>query len=196
MLDMLVERKPDGKWPTLGDCIASGRRVVVLKMAGCDPTDSGHREGENQLDAGLKKDQMDNGAACPKGFHKAFDVSYDTPYALGTMNDVYKAGDEALGFDMSVQDRGGAGYRDGNMFIMNHFITPPVAALALEFNKAELLQDRMEQLEEKVCDRVGIIAVDFWSVEPKMGPVVAAQRNNGRPLPTCQADTSVVKYPT
>jgi len=186
--DMLIEKDANGDWPSMKDAIAGGKRILVLKMAGCDSENS---------------DTMTSGRACPVGYYNGFANMYDTPYSLAKLDEVYvREGDCAdapdcdytyhreKGFDFRIQERGGVqvlfdeatGFGD-SMFTMNHFITPPIAAFALQMNTKELLTDRVEALEKHFCQRVNWIAIDFWSVG-EFGPLKATQWNNKRPVPT------------
>jgi len=178
MTSMLVEKKADGSWPTMRECILENRRIVIFKMAGCDP------EGVGMDDDGNVKNQMDSGRGCLKGFHNAFDNSYDTNFELADVDSVYTG--EYTGKGEPVWDTGwinrGDNYEGkaaGNMLVMNHFLMKPIAALALDMNEEQFIKDRVEAMEDGLCDKVNWIACDFWSVGGH-GAVKAAQWNNKR----------------
>jgi hypothetical protein len=197
--DMLVEKKwvdesdhsKGYTWPTLGECIANNKRIMVMKFAGCDPEKTDVAVASTGLMANVMS--KSDGKLCPAGYHNAFQVSYDTPYHLTSIHDTYKTVggvhgadcvDDPCTYSTDIQIRGGLGFMPDNFYIVNHFITPPLAAFALDMNKFDLITDRIESLELEMCERVGVFAIDFWSVGD-LGPVKAAQWNNKRPVPTC-----------
>jgi len=199
---VLKNEMADGSysWPTMQEAINSGKRIMIMKFAGCDPKSDGVWASNHATNPGFHEDTIETEGggtmACPKGFHKAFEVGYDTPYHLTGKNDVHRliggekgaeCADDPCTYNTDIQIRPASpvGFKEGHFFIMNHFITPPVAAWALDMNAEKLIVDRIEALEDVMCVRVGQIAVDFWSVGG-FGPLKAAQWNNKRPVPTCK----------
>ena len=194
MNDMLIVRDGDGLWPTMGEAIEGGKRIMLMKFAGCDPN-AATEEGRTITPTDGYYGTGRPAYPCPEGYHKGFEVGYDTPYHLSTSHDMYKTVDNVHGgecvddpctYSANVQLRpaNAVGFTEGGFFMVNHFLTPPIAAFALEMNAEDLIKDRIEALEDVMCVRVGQIAIDFWSVG-SLGPVKAAQWNNKRPLPDC-----------
>ncbi|GMI42373.1 hypothetical protein TeGR_g6063, partial [Tetraparma gracilis] len=187
------------------------------RFSGCDPTDSSTNDEDGIAydkirslvydDEGLISGYEDSSIACPAGYHKAFEVGYDTPYSLAHSKAIYEvdANGECLSdpctYNFNLQLRPdikagspAQGFKEGNLFTVNHFVTPPMAALALNMNDEESIKERLSAFEDEFCERVGQIAIDFWSVGG-LGPVKAVQWNNKRPVPTCEKTSSHPPFP-
>lgn len=88
----------------------------------------------------------------PPWYHAAYDLAWDNNYAARTVED----------FDCAVL-RGDSSH---DVFLLNHFLTAPIAseALAAEANTAEALRDHVDRCEAETGDRVSWLAVDFYDV--------------------------------
>ena len=109
-------------WPTLGELIASDRRVLVF---GQDADD---------------------------GVMHFYGHGWDTDYAAETPED--------LSCDVL------RGSRDNPLFLLNHFLTDPLASpdLAEQVNHDPFLSERASTCEAEARDRVTLLAVDFYEI--------------------------------
>ena len=88
-------------------------------------------------------------------------------------------------FSSAILDRGT--FAPLNLFVMEHFITNPVASpsFAHAINWNPFLFDRVKSLEADFGMRVNFISVDYWSIGDT---VQVAQMNNMLPIPTRTGD--------
>lgn len=144
---------PTDSWPTLGEMVASGERVVMLS----------------------EKD-----TASVAWYHNAYDGTLqETPYdwpADGTPNGVEMLTEPDLLDDSCRPNRGGS---TGSLFLMNHWvsgtslgeITPDPDAAAV-VNRKGALVNRARACEQRRGIKPTILAVDFFGT----GDVVGAAR--------------------
>lgn len=186
MNDMLVERNSDGKWPTMRDAIKANKRIIILNMANCNNNDG------NEW--------------CPKGYHPAFPSyelylnadgekvldyagnSFDSNYHINASS-YFKAERD---YSCDILDRGT--FADDNFFVLNHFVTNPVASpsFAHEVNWNPFLEERVKKCEEAVGQRANFVAIDFWSIGDT---VKLAQTMNKEPLPAAKDEDEVSFMP-
>lgn len=113
-------------WPTLGDLIDSGQRVVAFAQ--------------------------NEGGGEPDWYLDLFEHSWDTPYAARTRE------------DLSCEH--GRGDREAPLFVLNHFLTNPLALpqLAAEVNHNPFLLDRARECQQASGRLPNVIAVDYYEV--------------------------------
>lgn len=113
-------------WPTLGELIDSGRRVVAFAQ--------------------------NEGGGEPDWYLDLFEQSWDTPYAARTRD------------DLSCEH--GRGDREAPLFVLNHFLTNPLASaqLAAEVNNNPFLLDRARECQQASGRLPNVIAVDYYEV--------------------------------
>jgi hypothetical protein len=107
-----------------------------------------------------------DGGAFP-WYHDAYAYAWDTDYAAETLDD--------FSCDVLRGDRANA------LFLLNHFLTAPLASesLAAEANPESVLRPRIDRCEAETGDFVNWIAVDFYDVGDAL-TVVAAQNGISR----------------
>ena len=151
----LIKKKEDGTWPTMRESIDANKRIIFITMANCEATSEW--------------------CGPDKGIYSASDDTYDTQYHIQNTTNLEKEGCKILEPPRGTID-------ENNFFIMNHFMTNPVASpsFAQKINWDPYLGDRVKQCEEYVGARVSFIAVDFWSIGDA---VKVAQEMNVLPLP-------------
>ncbi|HHO50234.1 MAG TPA: hypothetical protein ENK18_05010 [Deltaproteobacteria bacterium] len=88
----------------------------------------------------------------PAWYHATYELAWDNDYAAASVED--------FGCDVLRGDRG------HEVFLLNHFLTNPLAseALAAEANPADVLLEHIERCEAEAGQRVDWIAVDFYDV--------------------------------
>jgi len=124
-------------WPTLGQMIDSGRRLVVM---------------------------AENDTGGVPWYHKVFTFAQETPYSFKTIEE----------FNCEPN----RGQTQNPLFMINHWITPPLAEAGALANSAELLSDRIELCREERGVFPNIVAVDFYAQGETLATV--AGLNQGR----------------
>lgn len=94
----------------------------------------------------------DRSDEAPSWYQPAYRVAWDNPYSAKTVDD----------FSCDTL----RGSRDNPLFLLNHFLTNPVAlrSLAELANPTEVIAEHAERCEAETGDRVNAIAVDFYDV--------------------------------
>ncbi len=140
-----IHTGPAGPWPTLGEMVESGKRVVMTA----------------ESDAGTVP-----------WYHEAYDGPVrETPYTFPA--DTALLTDPAQLNESCRSLRGEAAAGADSLFLMNHWIQPrgPVRPTdAQVVNQTDFVVERAERCEEQRDRRVNIVAVDFH----EQGDVAAA----------------------
>ena len=141
-------------WPTLGEMITRGQRLVIMS------------------------DRRAVGPILPWYLYM-WDIAVETPYSFFVKSDLERMEEEGAGGGQVVVES--CGYnrgREGNsLYIVNHFITNPVANafLAETINYDSLLR-RARACADLQNRTVNFLTVDFWSASDLM---VAVAMLNG-----------------
>lgn len=152
-----VYRGPTGPWPTLGEMIASGQRVVMTAERNATGVD---------------------------WYHRAYDGSVrETPYSFDEDSTLLAAPEKMA--ESCRPNRGEAAATDDSLFLMNHWISSSIAisgsfAPNIEFaelvNREDVLIDRARACQERRGFLPNILAVDFFGTGDVVG---AARQLNG-----------------
>ena len=112
-------------WPTLGEMVSTGKRLVVFT----DAPDEG-----------------------PDWYMDVWDHCWETHWSNHNVDD----------FDCQVN----RGSSDHSLFILNHFLTSPIALIGLaeEVNAESVLQQRVVQCTDEAGQIPNFVVVDFYSV--------------------------------
>eukprot|EP00592_Proboscia_alata_P005791 CAMPEP_0194373536 /NCGR_PEP_ID=MMETSP0174-20130528/22019_1 /TAXON_ID=216777 /ORGANISM="Proboscia alata, Strain PI-D3" /LENGTH=454 /DNA_ID=CAMNT_0039152695 /DNA_START=309 /DNA_END=1673 /DNA_ORIENTATION=+ len=125
------------QWPKMSALVETNKRIMLFHQTGY----------EGCVEAGVK---------CPEYFMDAFSNTFDTAYQYDDVEDI--------AHDCDLLDRGT--FATGNLFVMNHFITNPVASpsFAHAVNWNPILKDRIIECSKTLGVVVNMPAVDFWSI--------------------------------
>lgn len=125
LLDVVHTQDPDQPWPTLGEMIDSGRRLVVFSQ---------------------------NRGGTPPWHHPMWRFLWDTHYSA------------KIPEDFSCAPHRGS--RSNSLFLLNHFLTDPIALpeLAERVNHDPGLRDRVHECWAANEQMPNLIAVDFYEI--------------------------------
>lgn len=123
LLSRLYAHSLGTPWPTLGELVASDRRIVVFAEA--------------------------SGGA-PAWYHALYAHAWDNPYAAETTED----------FDCTV----GRGKAGAPLFLLNHFLTNPVASATLATDANAVISAHVARCESEVGRLPTFVAVDYYEV--------------------------------
>jgi len=167
-LSSLIYEHPsvEQPWPKLMDMIEMDQRLIILAH-----DDIACEEG-----------------SCPAGVHSTYEFAFETPFEQKGLEDLMR-----VELSCSVS----RGWSNSEFIISNHFATDerglPSIDVAMDVNKKENLQARLEYCQEKFSTKyknevINLLVVDFWNIGDTL---VVVDDYNRQLEPKTEAPTDV-----